>query len=163
LPAADGTAIARVRFTADPRPADPIVRQTEETLVLGPQPGTGLVTVRSVTAGRSRPAPAGPQLMHLGVRAEPAAVSLTFDSDLDPASVKAAISLSAPGGAQIGSTVSYDAATRTVTLRPVAPVAGKIVVRIGARLRDINGLTMRAGLQILIPRIPPASPGHDQR
>jgi hypothetical protein len=159
LPAAHGTGIARVSFTIDPRSAHPIARQAEETLVLGPQPGTGLEAVRSAIAAPLRPAPAGPQLVHLDTRAVPGAVLLTFDSDLDPASLASAISLATPDGAQIRSTATYDPATRTVTLRPVSPVAGDVLVRIGAGLRDINGRTMSAGLQILVPQLPHATRG----
>jgi hypothetical protein len=132
--------------------------QAEETLMLGPQPGTGLPAVRTVTAGPLRPASAGPQLVHLDTRAVAGAVLLTFDSDLDPASVAAAVRLSAPGGAQIGSTATYDAATRTVTLRPASPAA-RVLVRISAGLRDINGRNMSAGLQVLISPLPPATRG----
>jgi hypothetical protein len=156
LPAADGTARARVRFTLDPRPAHPAVLQVEETLTLGPQPGTGLPAVRSVAAGPLRPAPAGPQLVHLDTQAVPGAVLLTFDSDLNPASAAAAVSLAAPGGAPIGSTATYDAATRTVTVRPTSPAA-RILVRISTGLRDINGRAMSAGLQVLVSPLRPAT------
>jgi hypothetical protein len=126
--------------------------------MLGPQPGTGLPAVRSVTAGVLRPAPAGPQLVHLDARAVRGVVLLTFGSDLDPASVAAAVSLAAPGGARIGSSATYDAATRTVIVRPTSP-AGRFVVRISAGLRDINGHIMSAGLQILVPPLPLATHG----
>ena len=123
-----------------------------------PAKGTGLPAVRSVTAGPLQPAPAGPQLVHLGTLAVPGAVLLTFDSDLDPASVAAAVRLAAPGGAQIGSTATYDAATRTVTLRPASP-AGRVLVRISVGLRDINGRNMSAGLQVLVSPLLPATHG----
>jgi hypothetical protein len=150
LPSPDGTATARVRLTIDPRPDDPVVKQAEETLTLDPRSGTRPPTVRAVTAGPFQPAPPGPALTHLDTDASPGAVQLTFDSDLDPATVATALTLTAPDGRPIPSTATYDPPTRTVTLRPASPGTTAMVVRIGTGLRDTNGHASNAAVQVPI-------------
>jgi hypothetical protein len=147
-PAPDGTATARVRLTIDPRPDHPLTRQAEETLTLQPASGAGPPAVRAVTVGRFGPAPGGPQVMHLDTDAAPGAAILTFDSDLDPASVTASVELVTPTGVRLPSTLSYDPATRSVTLRPAHEPAQAVIVRIAAGLRDVDGHTLPGDLRI---------------
>ncbi len=126
----DGTATARVRLTADSGP-----RQAEETLTLQANPSA----VRAVSLEPFHPVPAGPQLTGARTDATTGAVSLTFDSDLDPGSVPRAIQ-----GA-----VTYDPATRTATVRPAT---GAAVVRVGDALRDIDGQPLATPLSVPVGR-----------
>jgi hypothetical protein len=146
--APDGTATARVRLTADARPDHLVASQAEETLTLQPTAGGRPPVVRTVTAGPFAAAPAGPQLVGVDTDATPGAVTLTFDSDLDPATVSAAVGLSTPDGAATAATASYDPATRSVTLRPAAGSRSTALVRVGTGLRDIAGHPLPAQLHV---------------
>jgi hypothetical protein len=148
LPAADGDATARVRLTADPTPGRPVAVTAEETLTLN-MPAGHPPTVRAVALGPFRAATAGPQLTHLDTDATPGAVTLTFDSDLDPATVSAA-RLTTPGGAPIAATARYDAATRTVTLRPPAGADPTLLLGIDRTLRDVAGHPPPAALNLTV-------------
>jgi hypothetical protein len=135
---AEGTTQARVRLTVDATAEQPVVRQAEETLTLGIPQGGILPKVLKVSAVQPFvAAPAGPQLVRLDTDAVPGSVLLTFDSDLDPATVNAAISLTTSSGKRLEPHARYDAQTRTVTLEP--RTTGKLTLRIGTQLRDAKG------------------------
>jgi hypothetical protein len=152
LLAPDGTATARVRLSADARPDDLTTTEVEETLTLGPRPGGGSPLIRGVVADPpARVVPSGPRLNHLDTDAVPGAILATFDSDLDPASVSAAVGLSSLDGQRITADPRYDAATRTVTLRPTTPSTGPVVVSIGTGLRDLVGQHPKTELRITVP------------
>jgi hypothetical protein len=149
LPAAGGTATARLRLTIDPRPDRPVAQQAEETLTLGPRPD-GTLAVRAVSVEDLHPAPNAPQVLRLDTDASAGAVLLTFDSDLDPDSVPTAIGLSTADGRTFPGTASYDAATRTVTLRAASATTTSVVVRVDTGLRDVRGQRAAAGLRVAV-------------
>jgi Bacterial Ig-like domain len=136
--AADGVVTAGVRLTADATARHPVATAQEETLTLGQRSGAPPL-VRSVSVREPAKVPAGPQLTRLDTASVPGGVVLVFDSDLDPASVGSAVTITAKDGRQLPATSGYDAATRTVTLRPSGAVTGAATVRIGPGLRDIRG------------------------
>jgi hypothetical protein len=142
IPGAAGTSTARVRLTADPDAAHPLAVQGEETLVIG-APGTGgRSLVRSAVAGSFAPVPDGPQVLHAQVGAT--ALRLTFDSDLDAATVAAGIKVTRTGAATaVAVSTSYDAATRTVTVVPAGTTVTSLLagstVDVSGALRDIHG------------------------
>jgi hypothetical protein len=148
---ADGTATARIRLTADAAQQDPVARQVEETLTLGAPSGTGTAggppVVLALQVESARPAPTGPQVTNLDTDAQPGTVLLTFDSDLDPASIDGA-TLAGPGGTPVPATASYDAASRTVRLRPGAVPAGPVVLVVGTGLRDVDGHRLAEQLRV---------------
>jgi hypothetical protein len=72
---------------------------------------------------------------------------LTFDSDLDPATVPAAIGFTTTDGRTVPGTASYDLASRTVTVR-AGSATGPLVVRVDTGLRDIRGQQPVAELRI---------------
>jgi hypothetical protein len=147
--APDGTATARVRLTIDPRPDSPDVTQAEETLTLARRRGNAPPVVRAVDAEPFGPVPAGPHVVQLDTDATPGAVLVTFDSDLDPASVASAITLATPDNSPIDSNTTYDPANRTVTVRPTSPAAAKaVVVRVGTGLRDVSHTGLAADVRI---------------
>jgi hypothetical protein len=150
--ASDGTAEARVRLTADARPDHP-ARQAEETLTLAPATDDRPPAVRTVTTGPFATAPDGPQLVHVDTHAAPDAVTLTFGSDLDPATVATAVGLSTADGVTVRATTRYDPATRSVTVRPADRSAPVAVVRVSSGLRDVSGHPLAADLKV------PATPG----
>ncbi len=149
LPAAGGTATARVRLSIDARPGRPVAQQAEQTLTLGPRPD-GTLVVQAASVEDVHPAPNAPQVLRLDTDTSPAAVVLTFDSDLDPDSVPAAVGLSTADARTVPATASYDAATRTVTLRPASATTTPVAVRVDTGLRDVHGQPAVAGLRVAV-------------
>jgi endonuclease YncB( thermonuclease family) len=150
LPAPGSTVIARVRLTIDPQPGQPVARQAEERLTLGPRSSDGLLAVLAASVEEFRSAPGAPQVIRCDTDTSPGSVLLTFDSDLDPDSVPAAIGLSTADGKAVPGTASYDATTRTVTVRPDSAPATAAVVLVDTGLRDVRGQRPAADLRIAV-------------
>jgi Bacterial Ig-like domain len=146
----DGTATARVRLTADPGPGPG--RITDETLTLTPADGGRAPAVTSVAVAAATDAPSGPALIGTD-SSDGATVALTFDSDLDPAAVPSAITVRSASGTTMGRVTSYDAATRTVTVRPRGP--GPLVVIVSGRLRDVAGRPPHEEIRVPVGPPPP--------
>jgi len=139
-PGPGGTTTAGVRLTIDPQPGRTTPRQAIETISISAPTAAGPGKVRSVSVGPYAPAPAGPQVLSAGADATTGTARLTFDSDLDPRTVPGGIKVTWAGGVTANASTSYDAATRTVTIRspqgrPVAPQS----VAVTPALRDVNG------------------------
>ncbi|HEX2808786.1 MAG TPA: Ig-like domain-containing protein, partial [Kineosporiaceae bacterium] len=148
LPGAGGTTTARVRLSVDPSPGDPYALQTEESITLGPGGAGRLPKIRAVTAGQLQPVPAGPQLVRADGDALPGSVQLTFDSDLDAATVRNGIAVTGPDGAAVSATTRYDAATRTVVVRPSGERGQALVLTVGPGLRDVDGTSAPRGTRV---------------
>jgi hypothetical protein len=138
----DGSYRAELRLAVDPTPGHPVARAFTEQLVLGGRP----LLVTGATPGPLADAPPGPHLTRIAAGAAPDTVALTFDADLDPASVRGAFSVTA-GGAARAVAATYDAATRTVTLSPATPLTGPLTVSAGTRLQDVSGQHLAAPLR----------------
>ena len=84
----------------------------EETLKVVRDPATGFSTIDQATAGPNRMLGKGAEVV--GVDLTAATIKLTFDSDLDPATVSGGALILDNKGKQLDSTVTY--ADRTVTI-----------------------------------------------
>jgi len=146
--AADGTATVGVRLTVDATSGGTAARQADETLELAPGAG-GILVVRKATIGAWHAAGPGPQLVQVDTTGSPGAVRLVFDGDLNAATVPGALTLTTSAGRSIPATVSYDAAHRSVTVRPVS-VGGPatVTVAIGTSLHDVDGHPFSGGSPI---------------
>jgi hypothetical protein len=67
---------------------------------------------------------------------------VTFDSDLMPYTVAAAISAMSGSGATLASTTVYNADTRTATVTIAASPAGTLTLDIATTLADVEGQTL---------------------
>ena len=75
------------------------------------------------------------------------AVSASFDSDLDPATVgPQSFTLTPEGGAPVAAAVAYDAAARRATLTPQAPLAVGVryTARLSTAIRSTSGAPLAA-------------------
>ncbi|HEV7468138.1 MAG TPA: Ig-like domain-containing protein [Candidatus Dormibacteraeota bacterium] len=136
---------AQIRLLRDPTNGHPTAAFADQKVVLRPAGATYLVSQSEIT----RPfhdEPSGPQVVHVDTSRIPhlTTVHITFDSDLDPSSVTdSVISL---GGATSGvalQTVSYDAASRTVTVT-VLRLRQPLDLTVGIGVRDVNGQGLAA-------------------
>jgi hypothetical protein len=151
LPGPGGTTRARVRLTVDPGAGDPYALQAEESITLGAAVAGGLPKIRAVTAGQLAPIPAGPQLLRADDDAVAGSVRLTFDSDLDAATVRNGIAVTGVDGTVVPADTRYDSATRTIVVRPSAPGGQGVVIAVGAGLHDMRGASAPAGTRLEIP------------
>jgi N,N-dimethylformamidase beta subunit-like protein/Big-like domain-containing protein len=89
------------------------------------------------------------------------AVSARFSRTMDPATLAAGLSLSAADGAPVAAAVSYDAATRTATLVPVAPLAAgtAYTARLGGGVASAHGVPLAAPVAWTFTTAP-APPAH---
>ena len=72
-------------------------------------------------------------------------VSSAFSQAMDATSLTTStVTLTGPGGAGVAATVSYDSASKTVTLTPNAPLAHSTTytARLDGSIRDSYGMTM---------------------
>lgn len=105
----------------------------DETLILQRDSDSGRLLVHAASDTSPRPLAIGPEVLSVDVTAT--RVTVTFDSDLDPATVQSAVTV--PGQS---TQASYNAQTRTVTLTVASPLqAGNAyAVRVSPQLRDVG-------------------------
>jgi hypothetical protein len=117
------------------------VSSYDETLTLVRDSTTKQFLVDQATAGAPRDLGKGPEVVTVDV--EPAAIAVTFDSDLDPATVNGGVLLLDSKGNQVDATVNYS--NRTVTLSGLDLKGGgqyKLVVL--STVRDVAGHNVAA-------------------
>jgi len=129
----DGSYRVELRLTVDPTPRHPSARARTESLELRASGQGGPLQVSRAVAGPLADVAPGPHLARIAAGAKSGTVALTFDADLDPASVRSAFTVPA----------TYDAATRTVTVFP----AGGRTVTVGTSLRDVAGQHLASELR----------------
>ncbi|MBV8300718.1 MAG: Ig-like domain-containing protein, partial [Candidatus Dormibacteraeota bacterium] len=138
---ADGAIEAMVELIVDPSAAQPVAQVADETLTLS-QAGTGQYQVATISIGPLHTESAGPHVV--SVSSAPGSdgtttLSLSFDSDLNPASVASAVSLLAAGHPLTPSAVHYDVDTRTLTVSVEAGNASALQLVLGEGLQDVDG------------------------
>lgn len=138
---------ANVTLIVDPSSQHPTARIAAESIVLNPAPsGSGyLVTALDVSALRDEAS--GPHVMHVDMSRSNGRVQLTvsFDSDLDPASVANAIAVILPSGDSVPISTTYDAESRTAAVVLQQAGAGPYTVQVATTLRDVDGTPLAMG------------------
>jgi len=112
------------------------VSDYEETLTLVRDPNSKLFVIDGASAGPRHDLGKGAQVVSVDV--EPDTVNVTFDSDLDPATVSDGVSIVDSKGKQVDATVTY--ASRVVTLTGLRLKQGtqyRLVVQ--TSVRDVLG------------------------
>jgi hypothetical protein len=144
LPGSGGTATVGIRLIQDDgSAADGTAghgpRQCDETLEMGTA-ADGSLVIRKVVMGTWNNAPAGPQLSRVDTGSVPGTAQLVFDSDLDPAAVTGTVTVSTPDGKPVAATVTYQAATRTLSIRAdLTGITGTALnIAIGKGLKDVR-------------------------
>jgi hypothetical protein len=122
-----------LRLVRDPTPASPVQLVALETLTIDTLSGRPVVT--AVTSPPFSPVPRGPHLT--AVTAGDGLVVLTFDSDLDPATLSRGIILTRPDGKRISVSLRYDPIAKVVVAQGVPSGTTRIEITNG--LRDIKG------------------------
>jgi hypothetical protein len=140
------TAVAHVRLVRDASSSRPVASADETVTLARPAAGQAY-QVTSVALGAFATEPNGPQVVHVDTERQPTAlvVRVTFDSDLDPATVTAAaISLLGPQGALV-SDVSYEVESRTAVIRVLDVPSGTLTLTLSGGIHDISGTSLASG------------------
>lgn len=138
----DTSAVAEVQLLVDGWPGNPRSQVATETLHLGLNPSTGSPEVQSLTLGGWGNLALGPHIVHIGTSGH--TLQVTYNCDMDPASVAGSNRVIGPDGQTVPVTTSYDAATRTVTVQLPASASGRIELTVSRGLRDIHGQHLAA-------------------
>ena len=137
---------ASIRLVAIPAKgsSDPVTSSDESVTLDRPDGSTLRITQLSATP--LSPESSGPHVMRVAASRSGStmSVTVTFDSDLDPATVAPAISLTGPGGLATGSQVTFDASARTATVTlPLTGLLGNaaqpLTLSIATTLHDVDG------------------------
>jgi hypothetical protein len=134
---ADGSYRAELRLVVDPTAGHLSARALTEELVLRTVGRGGPLLVTAAAPGELADEPPGPHLARIAAGPAPGTVALTFDADLDPASVRNAFTVSS--GTPLPVVATYDAATRAVTLSSASRLTGPLTVTVHTGLRDVAG------------------------
>jgi hypothetical protein len=143
------TVIAEVRLVHVPTQSgssDPVT-SADETVTFDRQTTTSTgYAITGMSVGQFAAEPAGPHVSHVAMSGLAGArvLQVRFDGDLDPRTVTSSVSLLDRHATHIDAPVSYDAATRTVTVTVPASAEtllglGQITLRIDSTLQDVDG------------------------
>lgn len=142
---ADAPVVAAVRLVSVSAGSGAPVSFADEQVTID-RTAAGTYQVTQLTSTPLSPEPLGPHVVHVVTQRSATALTVTvsFDSDLDPASVAGALSITGPGSAAAPLTQNYDAASRTVTLTAPLPIAsgdleGPLTLHVSTGLRDVDG------------------------
>lgn len=134
----DGTAGAQLRLSVDPTSVHGTARTSLESLTLSAAGEQGVPAVTAATVTAFRDAPDGPQLAGSEITS-PGSVALRFDSDLDPSSIAAAVTVTSASGTPLGHRTTFVAGSRTVTVQVTDTTPGAFTVVVQPGLRDVSG------------------------
>jgi hypothetical protein len=147
VPGADGTVQVGLRLVLDPTSSRPVARAIAETVDLRPEGPSGRLVVVRASATAAADVSPGPHVTRISAGATPGTVTVTFDSDLDPASVAGAVGLRSAGGGTLPVRTAYDAGARTVTITAPSGLSGSLALSVGTGLRDVAGQHLAAPVQ----------------
>jgi hypothetical protein len=135
---------ANIELIVDPSSGHATARVATETILLAPGEGGGYVVTSAVLTSRLRDESAGPHAVQ--VRSSTAGgvttLQVSFDSDLDPSTVAAAISVLSASGVPLPSTAVYNQDTRTATVTLANAPSGTLTLDIATTLADFEGQTL---------------------
>jgi Bacterial Ig-like domain len=141
VPAGD-TVTAQIRLLRDPTNDHPTATFTDETVTLH-RGANGYEVTQADIPLPLHDEPSGPQVIHVvsstSRLTHVTTVRLTFDSDLDPASVSRSVIELGDGLAAPLPTVAYDATWRTLTVSFVGLSRQPLQLTVTIGLRDVNG------------------------
>lgn len=135
----DGSITALASLLIDPTLQRTTTLVADETLTLVPQGGSFIVS--ALNASQLHPLAGGPHVVGIttGEQHSHLTVNVTFDSDLTPATVPSSLAVQPPSGANLPTSVTYDANTRTATITLSQDPGGALSVVVSTALRDVNG------------------------
>jgi WD40 repeat protein len=136
-----GVVSASVELIVDPSADHGAPRVASETLSLTRASTGGGYVVGNIVTTPLVDESSGPHVVQVRSTTDAGVTTLqvSFDSDLNPASVAGAISVQSSQGTLLESTAAYDPGSRTVTVTVAQAASGALTVNISTVLADVNG------------------------
>ena len=147
-----GVVSASVELVVDPTAGHASAKVAGETLTLVPQASGSTYIVSRIASTPLRDESSGPHVLQVNATTESGQTTLavSFDSDLNPASVGGAFTVLDSNGATLTSSTAYDAASRTATVTITNAPSGAVTLDISTALDDVYGQTLAHGFQTVV-------------
>ncbi len=141
---APGGVAANIELIVDPSVGHATARVATETIVLAPGEGGGYLVTSAALTSQLRDQSAGPHAVQVSLNTAGGVTTLqvSFDSDLDPSTVAAAISVLSASGVTLPSAAVYNPNTRTATVTIANAPSGTLTLNIATTLADFEGQTL---------------------
>lgn len=152
-PEPDGSALATVRLTSDGTASHPMASVRQQMLRLAEGGRSRGFSVTSITVGPAQAQKQGPHVVHVVPGSRPGTIEVTYDCDMDPASVPGTNLATTDSGQTLQVRTSYDSATRTVTVTLPPGTSGQLHLTVTEGLRDVTGqhLVMALHTTVTLP------------
>ncbi len=139
-----GVVSASVELIVDPNAGHASVEVASETLMLAPNSSGSTYVVTSIASTPLRNEASGPHVVQVNSSTQSGQTTLvvSFDSDLNPASVEGAVTVLDSNGATLISSTVYDADSRTATVTIANAPPGALTLDISTALIDVYGQTL---------------------
>lgn len=142
---------ASIELIVDPDAGHTTTRVASENVLIAPGPSGGyLITYADTSPLRDEAA--GPHVVQVSsnTAAGVTTVEVSFDSDLDPKTVAAAISARSVSGAALDATAVYNPDTRTATVTISNAPTGGFTLNIATTLADVEGQTLARSFETTV-------------
>jgi hypothetical protein len=139
-----GAVSASVELVVDPTTGHASAEVASETLTLVPESSGSAYVVSRIVSTPLRNEASGPHVLQVNASTQGGQTTLvvSFDSDLDPASVGSAVTVLTANGTTLSSSTVYDADSRTATVTIANAPAGALTLEISTGLDDVYGQTL---------------------
>jgi Big-like domain-containing protein len=147
-----GLVSASVELIVDPTADHSAPGAASETLSLTRSSAGGGYVVSNIVTTPLVDESSGPHVVQVSSTTGGGVTTLqvSFDGDLNPASVAGAISVQSSQGTLLQSTAVYDPGSRTVTVTVAQAASGALTLAISTALADVNGQPVAAGFETTV-------------
>ena len=144
-----GVVSASVELVVDPTAGHASAEVASETLTLVPQTSGSTYIVTRIDTTPLRNEASGPHVLQVNATTQSGqtTLSVSFDSDLAPASVAAAFTVLDSNGATLSSSTVYNADSRTATVTIANAPSGALTLEISTALDDVYGQALARAFQ----------------
>jgi hypothetical protein len=144
-----GVVSASVELVVDPTAGHASAQVASETLMLAPETSGATYVVSSIVSTQLRNEASGPHVVQVNASTQAGQTTLvvSFDSDLNPASVEGAVTVLDANGTTLTSSTVYDPDSRTATVTISNAPSGALTLDIATSLDDVYGQTLAHAFQ----------------
>ncbi|HVC03266.1 MAG TPA: Ig-like domain-containing protein [Candidatus Acidoferrales bacterium] len=147
-----GAVSASVELVVDPTAGHASAEVAGETLTLVPQASGTTYIVSRIASTPLHDEASGPHVLQVNATTQSGQTTLavSFDSDLNPASVGGAFTVLDSNGTTLTSSTVYDANSRTATVTIASTTSGALTLEISTALDDVYGQTLAHAFQTVV-------------
>ena len=147
--ATHGVVSASVELVVDANAGHASTEVASETLTLAPESSGSTYIVSRILSTPLRNEASGPHVLQVNAKTQTGQTTLvvSFDSDLNPASVASAVTVLDANGTTLTSSTVYDADSRTATVTVANAPSGALTLEISTSLDDVYGQSLPHAFQ----------------